>query len=33
MVLLVKTTDITRDGEPVAEASSTIIVRDPEAGQ
>ncbi|HET9975670.1 MAG TPA: MaoC family dehydratase N-terminal domain-containing protein [Streptosporangiaceae bacterium] len=33
MVLLVKTTDITRDGEPVAEASSTIIVRDPEAKQ
>lgn len=33
MVLLVKTTDITRDGEPVAEASSTIIVRDPEAGK
>ena len=32
MVLLVKTTDITRDGELVAEASSTIIVRDPEAG-
>jgi acyl dehydratase len=33
MVLLVKTTDITRDGDLVAEASSTIIVRDPEARQ
>jgi acyl-CoA thioesterase FadM len=32
MVLLVKTTDITRDGELVAEASSTIIVLDREAG-
>ena len=33
MVLFVKTTDITRDGELVAEASSTIVVLDREAGQ
>ena len=32
MVLLVKTTDVTRDGEPVAAASSTIIVIDREIG-
>jgi acyl dehydratase len=31
MVLFVKTTDVTRDGELVAEASSTIIVLDREA--
>jgi acyl dehydratase len=33
MVLFVKTTDITRDGELIAAASSTIIVLDREAGQ
>jgi hypothetical protein len=31
MVLLVKTTDITREGELIAAASSTIIVLDREA--